>query len=202
MAKKDEIEGSVRRERARTPDETITHTINHPTRLEAFLATWEEATSPTEVAARLGKSLGTVSHHMKELRKDGVIELVRKVERRGAIEHYYRATKPPEVDAEEWKALPPRRRSKIAMLTLQAIVAHSLAALRHGKMAEDDDMYLFWTPMKLSARGLDEVAALKAEVRERMIAIKERHGADGDGEDEGATRIAAMLWFERGRPRA
>ncbi len=201
MVRKDETKTTPRRRRrrARSPEEKISHSVNHSVRLDAFLATFEAMTSPNEVAKLLRKPLATVSFHMSELRKDGVIELVKKVQRRGAIEHYYRATKPPEVDADEWKALPKPSRRKIAALGLQAIVADSLASLRHGKMEDDEDMYLVWMPMRLDAEGRKQVTALQAEMLERMVAIKEQHEiGESAEEDDAAMRVAAMLWFERG----
>lgn len=189
-----------KRRSGRRPEQKISHSVNHSVRLDAFLATFEAVTSPSEVAKLLDKPVATVSFHMTELRKDGAIELVKTEQRRGAIEHYYKATKPPEIDADEWKALPKSSRRKIAALGLQLIVADSLASLRHGKLENDDDMYLVWMPMRLNEKGRDKVTDLQAEMLERMVAINERYGiADGDEEDAGM-RVAAMLWCERGQP--
>jgi DNA-binding transcriptional ArsR family regulator len=202
VAKEGEAKETRTRKRgsSRSPEQKISHSVNHSVRLDAFMATFEAMTSPNEVSKLLGKPVATVSFHMTELRKDGAIELVKTEQRRGAIEHYYRATKPPEIDAEEWKALPKATRRKIAALILQAIIADGLASLRHGKLPDDDDMYLVWMPMRLNLEGREKVTDLQAEMLERMAAIKERHGvAEGDEEDEGI-KVAAMLWFERGLP--
>jgi DNA-binding transcriptional ArsR family regulator len=189
-----------RKQSGRSPEQKISHSVNHSVRLDAFLATFEAVTSPSEVARLLNKPVATVSFHMTELRKDGAIELVKTEQRRGAIEHYYKATKPPEIDAGEWKALPKATRRKIASLGLQLIVADSLASLRHKKMENDDDMYLVWMPMRLSAKGREKMTALQAEMLKRMVAIEERYGiAEGDDEDTGM-RVAATLWCERGQP--
>lgn len=155
--------------------------------------------SPNEIAKLLKKPLATVSFHVAELRRDGVVELIKRVPRRGAIEHFYRATKPPKITAEEWLEMPKASRRQIAALGLQVVVADALSALRHGKF-EDDDMYLVWMPMKLRPAGQDEVTALQAEILERLTAIKEEHGIPEDEETDQPMKVAVALRFERGIP--
>jgi hypothetical protein len=184
----------------RAAERKITHLLNHPVRLDAYLATFEAMASPNEVSKLLRKPIGDVAFHMAELKKEGVIELVKRAQRRGAVEHYYKATEPPEIDEEEWRAMPKAARRRIVTLGLQVVVADALSALRHGKFEEDDDMYLVWMPLRLSTEGQDAATALQAEMLERMTAIKKEHGVP-DGKETGqAMKVAVMLWFERGVP--
>lgn len=201
MAKRAKSKGGRKRKRRtqRTAERRITHLLNHPVRLDAFLSTFEARASPNEVAGLLRKPLSDVAFHMSELRKEGVIELVKRAQRRGAVEHYYRATEPPEIDEEEWRAMPKSARRRIVALGLQVVIADALSALRHGKFEDDDDMYLVWMPMRLRQAGQDAVTALQAETLERMAAIKEEHGIP-DGEETETMKVAVMLWFERGIP--
>jgi DNA-binding transcriptional ArsR family regulator len=184
----------------RAAERTITHLLNHPVRLDAYLATFEAMASPIEVSRLLRKPISDVSFHMGELRKEGVIELVKRAQRRGAIEHYYKASKPPEIDEEEWQAMPKSSRRRIVALGLQVVIADALSALRHGKLEDDDDMYLVWMPLRLSPEGQDATTALQAEMLERMTAIKEKHGLKDGEETSQAMKVAVMLWFERGVP--
>lgn len=189
-----------RRGRKRAAERTITHLLNHPTRLDAFLSTFEAMASPAEISRLLRKPIGDVSFHMTELRKEGVIELVKRAQRRGAVEHYYRATEPPEIDEEEWRAMPRSARRKIVALGLQVVIADALSALRHGKFEADDDMYLVWMPLRLRPMGQAAATALQAEMLERLTAIKEEHGIPDSEETGQAMKVAVMLWFERGIP--
>jgi hypothetical protein len=192
--------GKRRKRPKRAAERTITHLLNHPVRLDAFMATFEAMASPKEVAELLRKPVGDLSFHMTELRKAGVIEIVKRARRRGATEHYYRATEPPEIDEEEWKSMPKSARRRIVALGLQVVIADALSALRQGKLETDDDMYLVWMPMRLRAKGQEEITALQAEMLRRMGSIKEEHGIP-EGEETGEPmRVAAMLWFERGLP--
>lgn len=55
---------------------------------------WEPwtGTSPNELCKALDEPLTNVSYHVRMLHELGVIELVTTAPRRGALEHYYRAT--------------------------------------------------------------------------------------------------------------
>lgn len=194
--------GGARKKRRpmRAAERVITHLLNHPVRLDAYLATFEAITSPSEVSKLLRKPIGDAAFHMAELKNAGVIELVKRAQRRGAVEHYYKATEPPKFDEEEWRAMPKSARRRIVALGLQIVVADALSALRHGKFEDDDDMYLVWMPLRLNQEGQDATTALQAEMLERMTAIKEKHGIlDGEATDQ-PIRVAVMLWFERGIP--
>ncbi len=137
---------------------------------------------------------------MAELRKAGVIQLVKRAQRRGAVEHYYKATEPPKYDEEEWRAMPKSARRRIVALGLQIVVGDVLSALRHGKFEDDDDMYLVWIPMRLTPQGQDATTALQAEMLERTMAIKEEHEIPDEEEAGETMKVAVMLWFERGIP--
>lgn len=48
--------------------------------------------SPNELARVLGEPLGNVAYHVRILAEGRMIELVRTEPRRGAVEHFYRAS--------------------------------------------------------------------------------------------------------------
>jgi DNA-binding transcriptional ArsR family regulator len=202
VARKGKAKSGRKRKRPtkRAAERAITHLLNHPVRLDAFLATFEARASPNEVARLLRKPLSDVSFHMSELRKEGVIELVKRAQRRGAVEHYYKASEPPEIDEEEWRAMPKSARRRIVAVGLQVVIADALSALRQGRFEDDEDMYLVWMPMRLRQAGQDAVTALQAEMLERMATIKEEHGIPDSEETDQTMKVAVMLWFERGIP--
>jgi DNA-binding transcriptional ArsR family regulator len=186
----------------RTDEQVVSHSVNHPIRLDALNIFYEREASPNEIQKELRKPLATVSHHVKELHDDGVIELVKTEPRRGAVEHFYRAKRNPEVTAEEWKGLPRGARRGIANVAMHAIVADGLASMRHKRFEVDDDMYIAWMPMRLSEQGEGEVTELQAEILERLneIATRDEARQSEDGEKPRSVRIAATLWFERAQP--
>ncbi len=73
-------------------DARVVKALSHPTRVRILeLLQERELASPVELAGQLGIPLGTVSYHVRRLEQLGFIELATRTQRRGAIEHHYRA---------------------------------------------------------------------------------------------------------------
>src|SRR5215218_2830825 len=87
-------------------DPDIAKALAHPLRMRLLTLLEEGTASPTELANVTGASLPRVSYHVRRLAAAGLIELVRTKQRRGAVEHYYAAVRPPEITEEAWGPLP------------------------------------------------------------------------------------------------
>lgn len=73
-------------------DARVVKALSHPTRVRILeLLQQRELASPVELAGELEIPLGTVSYHVRRLEQLGFIELATRTQRRGAIEHHYRA---------------------------------------------------------------------------------------------------------------
>ena len=73
-------------------DARVVKALSHPTRVRILeLLQARELASPVELAGELEIPLGTVSYHVRRLEQLGFIELATRTQRRGAIEHHYRA---------------------------------------------------------------------------------------------------------------
>jgi DNA-binding transcriptional ArsR family regulator len=184
---------------ARTEEQRVSHIVNHPVRLDALVIFSERMASPNELVKLLGVPLATASHHVLELLNADVIELVKIEPRRGAIEHFYRAKVRPEVTDEEWKQMPKGTKRRLAANFLTTIVSESLASLRHGKMDDDDDLYIFWMPVRSSDEGRGEFHEIFAEFHERIEAVREMEETR-QVENDAPARFVAMMHFERSRP--
>jgi len=75
-------------------DQRLAKALIHPLRALALSILSEEATSPNRIAKKLDANVSNVAYHVKVLKELGFIELVETRQRRGAIEHFYRATEP------------------------------------------------------------------------------------------------------------
>lgn len=65
--------------------------LAHPVRIEILRALLvEEVGTPSGFAAALDVPLGVASHHVRRLRDLGLIRIVRRTHRRGAVQHHYR----------------------------------------------------------------------------------------------------------------
>ena len=73
-------------------DKGLVKALTHDLRVEILEILGERIASPKELAIEVGEGLSQVSYHVKVLRTYECIELVSTKPRRGAVEHYYRAT--------------------------------------------------------------------------------------------------------------
>lgn len=73
-------------------DTRVVKALGHPTRVRILNVLRDrELASPVELSSELGIPLGTVGYHVRRLETLGFIELARRTQRRGAVEHHYRA---------------------------------------------------------------------------------------------------------------
>lgn len=76
------------------PDQALLFLLRHPLRrrlLRLFIEEGEEL-SPKELADYTKQPLVDVALHVRVLRDQGAVELVRERPARGAVEHFYKAT--------------------------------------------------------------------------------------------------------------
>src|SRR3954451_23495557 len=105
-----------------TAEARIAKALAHPLRGRILQRLRERVASPADLAAELGAPLGVVSYHVRRLRDYDCVELVRTEPRRGALQHFYRATARPNVGEEQWRTLPAGLRQQWRSETLQALV--------------------------------------------------------------------------------
>ncbi|MEA2459049.1 MAG: hypothetical protein QOC95_2021 [Thermoleophilaceae bacterium] len=72
-------------------DTRLVKAFAHPLRVQILSTLEERVASPSDLAAELDAPLGNVSYHVRTLVDLGLVELVRRRTRRGAVEHYYQA---------------------------------------------------------------------------------------------------------------
>ncbi|HWM54363.1 MAG TPA: winged helix-turn-helix domain-containing protein [Solirubrobacterales bacterium] len=80
-------------------DQRLLKALAHPLRAKALPLFAKGAVSPIQVAKRLDVDVSHLAYHIRVLRQLGFIELVETRQRRGALEHFYRATSP---DSDEY----------------------------------------------------------------------------------------------------
>ena len=90
----------------------------------------------------LGAPLGVVSYHVRMLRDYDCVELVRTEPRRGALQHFYRATARPNLDEHQWRTLPSGLRRELTGETIQELV-NDLAQAADGGTLEDPEVVLY-----------------------------------------------------------
>src|SRR6201991_1832616 len=131
--------------RNRPPGETsearIAKALAHPLRARILQRLGERVASPGDLAAELDAALGVVSYHVRMLRDYDCVELVRTEPRRGALQHFYKATARPQLEDEQWRTLPSGLRRELAGETISELVGDLSQAADNGKL-EDPDIVL------------------------------------------------------------
>ena len=166
--------------RERPLDPNLAKALSHPLRqriLERLSADGEA--SPTELARRLDERLPNVAYHVRILAELDCLELVRTRQVRGALEHYYRATAHPWLDADQWAQLPASFRRQTLARALRGIVADASAAGLAGGF-DPPNAQVKGVNVVLDEQGWQDVAVLL----EHMLASVQRIQADS------ATRAA------------
>jgi DNA-binding transcriptional ArsR family regulator len=178
-------------------DARLAKALSHPLRAHILVVLNERIASPNEIAEMLGERLPNVSYHVRALVDLECIELVRTAQRRGAIEHYYRALKRPFFSDRDWKRLPRSARQALADLGLQLIWDDVSQAIEAGTLAARPDMHVSRSPLVLDERGWgelsDALAALLAETEQIARRSAERLQKSGES---GIPNRLVLMHFE------
>jgi DNA-binding transcriptional ArsR family regulator len=161
--------------------------LDHPLRQHILIATVAGEVSPNELSKALGEGLSQVSYHVKVLRDDcdGMIEETRTEPRRGAVEHYYRASAKTLFPAKAWRRLKKGLRAVVGAGQASDLFNDLAEALKAGKLQGAHD-HIVRTPLILDAEGKRNVKAIaeratKEVEDEQRATAKRMKKANGDG---------------------
>jgi DNA-binding transcriptional ArsR family regulator len=178
-------------------DPRVIKALTHPLRVQILRSLEDRTASPSELADEIGAPLGNVSYHVRQLHALGLIKLVKKTPRRGAIEHHYKAVAQPPISDEAWAGTPG--------LVKEAVVGTSLGQLGQAVNAaaagggfKRAEAQLAREEMQLDERGFRDVAKELSRAMERIAKIRDDSGrrlekANGDG---GVQANVAVMLFE------
>ena len=181
-------------------DRRLVKAMAHPLRHRILSRLNERVASPKELADEFVEPLGNVSYHMRILADLGCVELVRTEQRRGALEHYYRAMMRPFFSDREWARIPLSTRRAIHDQHLRRIWNDVAQAAQNGGF-DNTRAHVTWTPLDLDEQGYEEVAELLMATLERLLEIHaesaDRQVKAGDGAPPPFATEVVMLHFER-----
>jgi DNA-binding transcriptional ArsR family regulator len=172
--------------------------FSHPLRARILSRLNEGVASPNELAGELGEPLGNVSYHVRALLDLGCVELVETAPRRGAVEHYYRATERALCDDDAWAQIPAPVRRGLATEWFKDMFADATEAINAGRVDSRTDSHFTFTPLVLDETAWQELAELLKEVLDRAFELQAEAAArqaSGDGENEVFTRLV-MAQYE------
>lgn len=182
-------------------DPRIPKALEHVLRQHILLAAVQGEVSPKELSEALDEGLSQVSYHVKVLRDDceGMIEETRQVPRRGAVEHFYRATAKTLMPAKAWRGLKKGLRAVVGAGQASDLFDDLVGALKANKLQGEHDL-IVRTPLVLDEEGKRKVKAIaqralrEVETEQRATA---RRMAKANGNGGAATGYTfAMFAFE------
>lgn len=180
--------------------------LAHPLRIRILAMLQERPASPVQLAPRLDSTLGRVGHHVRVLRDAGMIELVETRQRRGAVEHIYRARALPRFSDGAWQQAGETVRARVVAATVGQIGDYVSGSAGAGGF-DRADANLSRVPLRLDETGWRELATAGrrwlAEADEIQARALARSGPEAaELVDVGLVLLVfeALAFSERSRP--
>jgi DNA-binding transcriptional ArsR family regulator len=178
-------------------DPRIAKALSHPMRARILLILNERVASPNEIAEMIEERLPNVSYHVRALLDLGCVELVDTAQRRGAIEHYYRAVVRPFFSDSDWKRIPRSGRQAISDTLLRVIWEDVSEAIEAGTFDSRPDRYLTNTPMVVDEQGWSELADIMARALREVQKVEAQSARRlKKSEEPGVPTKVVLMQFE------
>jgi DNA-binding transcriptional ArsR family regulator len=178
-------------------DPRIAKALSHPMRARILVILNERVASPNEIAETIDERLPNVSYHVRALLELGCIELVDTAQRRGAIEHYYRAIIRPFFSDRDWKRIPRSARQTISDTALEIVWQDVSDAVKAGTFDGRPDRYLTHSPMVLDEQGWTEMTAVMAKAFAEAEKVESRSaGRLKRSKEDGVPTRVVLMQFE------
>lgn len=201
MASKDESKsrekGKSGKKRTKGIDQRLVKALAHELRVEALTILNERMASPNELAKELDEGLSQVSYHVKVLKDYKTIKQVKTEPRRGAVEHYYRATSRAFLSDRDWHELPASVRPGLSADLFELILNDAATAIESETFDERVDRHMSWTPLVIDEKGWRDLMKLMNGTLEKVLKIQADSSTRlAKSGEEGITATAAMLGYE------
>jgi DNA-binding transcriptional ArsR family regulator len=182
-------------------EQIVAKAFAHPLRVQILIILNERVASPNLLAQELDQSLNLVAYHVRVLEKYDCIELVDTKQRRGATEHFYRATRRQFLSDSEWARMPQSLRPGLSGAMLKSVFDDIEEAVKSGTLDEKEDRHLSRTPMVVDRQGWEEVSTLLSETLDRVLEIQgESNERLTNSDEEGLLSKVEILHFRSPNP--
>lgn len=186
----------------RTSPEGITQqlakALAHPLRMRILTTLHDGISSPNQLSQQLDEPLGNVSYHVKTLLEFDCIELVKTEPRRGAVEHFYRATERAFISDDDWEKMPPSVRKGITGVIVETIGEDISRAMVEGTIEERSGTNVSRMPLVLDEQGWRDLTALLNNVIEQAATIQSESASRlTKDKGESINTMMGLLHFER-----
>ncbi|HET9676126.1 MAG TPA: helix-turn-helix domain-containing protein [Solirubrobacterales bacterium] len=178
-------------------EQIVAKAFAHPLRVQILIILNEKVASPNMLAQQLSESLNLVAYHVRVLEKYDCIELVDTKQRRGATEHFYRATRRQFLADSEWSRLPESLRPGLSSAVLKSAFDDVDEALEKGTFDEIEDRHLSRTSLVVDKKGWEETVSLLTGTLDRLLEIQaESNDRLAKGKEQGMLSKVVMMHFK------
>ena len=178
-------------------DQGVARAMAHPLRVQILAELNQRVMSPSEFSERFDQKLSNVSYHFRELEKLDCIECIETRPARGAMEHFYKATKRALFDGKPWDQLPESLRAKVSGQVITDFLCATARAMLAETVDARKDRHLTWTETRLDPAGWEQATKAYRDFLGKMLVItrdsKERLDFSGEA---GMMAIYALFLFE------
>ena len=182
-------------------EQIVAKAFAHPLRVQILIILNERVASPNILSQELDQSLNLVAYHVRVLEKYDCIELVDTKQRRGATEHFYRATRRQFLTDSEWSRMPSALRPGLSGAMLKSLFDDVEEAVSKGTFDELDDRHLSRVPMVVDKQAWSDVVDLLASTLDRVLEIQaEASQRLAESGTEGMLTKVEMLHFKSPTP--
>jgi DNA-binding transcriptional ArsR family regulator len=154
-------------------DRRLIEALGHPVREHILAVLNERIASAREIGEEIGADVSSFYHHVEELEKLECIERVATKRRRGANEHFFRATTSLFFDDGAWRKLPTTLKEDQTVSSLQYLFDEVVVALEEGTFNARENPHASWMPCLFDTQGWDEATALMNQTLDGLMAIRE-----------------------------
>ena len=188
----------MQEEHPKAIDPRLVRSVAHPLRIRILEALTDHVSSPNVISEQLDEALTSVAYHTRALDKLGALELVGTARRRGAIEHFYKATPRAFVGDPSWRKVPPSLLGGVSAATLQTFLDKAVAALKAGTLDGRADTVLRWMPLSLDEQGWKEVVSIMEEATNLVLAahLRSQDRLQEDRSKGAVSTVAGIAAFE------
>src|SRR3954463_16285070 len=151
---------------------SVIKALTHPLRIQILRSLEDRTASPSELAEEIGAPLGNVSYHVRQLHALGLIKLVKKTPRRGAIEHHYKAVAQAPISDEAWAGTPGVVKESVVGTSLGQLGKAVNAAAASGGFKRPEAQ-LVREEIALDDKGFSDVAKELQRTTDRLAKIRE-----------------------------
>jgi DNA-binding transcriptional ArsR family regulator len=182
-------------------DPRLVKALAHPLRVQILSTLEDRIASPSDLATELDAPLGNVSYHVRTLADLGLVKLVKRRTRRGAVEHYYQARGRAQVTNRAWAQVPGVVKRSMVAVALEQAVDHAGAAAVAGGF-DHEDANLSRESVTLDQQGWTELSQAIERLHQELGTIQDQSAKRLKGAGDDASRQAGLvtMLFEAAQP--